>query len=102
MNALKYPVAALIFAALATPALAQHFGGGARFGGGMGGSERIHVFQPSTSLSTTATSPFQAQLQDSEATQLRAEQRGLLLNNPSGTTRQELQVGNELNGFTPR
>lgn len=57
---------------------------------------------PGVSLSAPATSPLQAQVQDDYASQLGAEQRDLMQQNPSGLTRQELSVGHALNGFTPR
>jgi hypothetical protein len=56
---------------------------------------------PSVSLSAPATSPLQQQMRDDYATQLMQSQRDLLQQNSSGTTRQELSIGHELNGYTP-
>ena len=60
------------------------------------------VSNPGVSLSTPPTSPLQSQEQDNYATQLRAAQQQLLMQNPSGVTRPELGVSGALNGFTPR
>jgi hypothetical protein len=60
-----------------------------------------HAVNPSISLSAPAATPFQQQTQYDYATQLMQSQRELLQQNPSGTTRQELAIGHELNGFTP-
>jgi hypothetical protein len=98
MKSLKYPVAALILAALATPAAAQHAG----FGGGMHAFREAPLLHPNLSISAPATNPLQAQRQDDYATQLQSEQRDLLQRNPSGTTPDELAIGSQLNGFTPR
>lgn len=54
---------------------------------------------PSLSLSAPTSSPLQAQMREDYATGLRAEQRDLMQQAPSGTTRQELAVGHELNGY---
>lgn len=91
MNRLSYLALTLIAATLATPALAQMRGAVPRLSP-----------NPSLSLSAPATSPLAAQMQDDYATQLMQEQRDLLQQNPSGLTRQELAIGNALNGFTPR
>ena len=64
----------------------------------LGGS----VLNPNLSLSQPATTPLQEQIQDNYATDLRAGQRDLLQQNPSGYSRQELAIGRELNGFIPR
>jgi hypothetical protein len=84
-----------------TPAAGQSFGGSHAFGGAIhGGTARI--LSPNLSLTAPAANPLQAQTQDDYASQLQAEQRELLQQNPSGTTRDELQIGTQLNGFTPR
>jgi hypothetical protein len=60
-----------------------------------------HGLNPNTSLSSPTTTPLQAQIEDDYASQLRGQQRDLLQQNPSGVSRQELEIGHELNGFTP-
>jgi hypothetical protein len=54
---------------------------------------------PSDSLSAAATRPVQAQVQDDYAAQLAGQQRQLLQQNPSGSTRLEISIGHALNGF---
>src|SRR3977135_3609222 len=63
-----------------------------------------HIIRPpgSITLSSPATSPLQQQMQDDYATQLRAAQHDLLLQNPSGQTRPEMGLSRALNGFTPQ
>jgi hypothetical protein len=86
-NAL-FPALLAIFAAVAaTPATAQR---------------SSHVFNPNISLSAPATSPLQQQQQADYASQLRALQRALLQQNPSGATRPELSISGALNGYTPQ
>jgi hypothetical protein len=95
MKNLSFSLIALLLAALSiVPAAAQSRGGVAHV--------PMHAINPSISLSAPATSPLQQQMQDDYATQLMQSQRDLLLQNPSGTTRQELAIGHELNGFTPQ
>lgn len=101
MKSLKYTVAALILA-FATPAAAQEVGLMHSFGGGMHGTRAASLLHPNLSISAPAMNPMQAQMQDDYATQLQTEQRELLQQNPSGTTHDELTIGNQLNGFTPR
>jgi hypothetical protein len=62
----------------------------------------FHTFNPSESLSGPTTSPFQDQNRQDYATGLEGAQRELLQQNPSGVGRQELEIGRELNGFTPK
>jgi hypothetical protein len=106
MKTLKYAVAALTLAALAIPAEAQQFGATQSFDAGIhagiGGYGRLRFLNPNRPLDAPATSPLQAQTQDDYATQLQQEQRELLQQNPSGTTRPELAIGGQLSGFTPR
>jgi hypothetical protein len=63
---------------------------------------RIHAVNPSLSLSAPTNSPFQAQMREDYATGLQGAQRQLLQQNPSGLSRQQLEIGRELNGYTPR
>jgi hypothetical protein len=95
MKNLRFPGLLVIFAALvATPAAAQQSGTVATL--------PPHIVNPSLSLSAPATSPLQQQMQDDYATQLMGAQRNLLLQNPSGATRAERNIGHALDGFTPR
>jgi hypothetical protein len=59
-----------------------------------------HAVNPSLSLSAPATTPLQQQIQQNYATSLIAAQRQLLQHNPSGDGREELAIGQQLNGFT--
>lgn len=63
---------------------------------------QIHEFNPSHSLSAPTNSPFQEQMREDYATGLMGAQRQLLQQNPSGVGRQELEIGRELNGYTPK
>ena len=95
MKNLSFPALMVIFAGLAaTPVAAQQ--------SGTSRTQPLHAMNPSLSLSAPATSPLQQQMQDDYATQLRGAQQNLLLQNPSGATRAERNIGHALNGFTPR
>jgi hypothetical protein len=86
-----FAASALIFLSLAAaPALAQD----AR------GTMPHPALNPSLSLSAPTTNPLQAQMREDYATSLRAQQRDLLQQNPSGLSRDELAIGHELNGYT--
>jgi hypothetical protein len=101
MKNLLFPALLMISAALATtPAAAR--GGATTQAGGTVTTQPLHVMNPSMSLSMPAASPLQQQKQDNYATQLRGAQQTLLLQNPSGLTRAERNIGHALNGFTPR
>ena len=63
---------------------------------------QLHAFNPSHSLSAPTNGPFQDQVREDYATGLMGAQRQLLQQNPSGLGRQELEIGRELNGYTPR
>jgi hypothetical protein len=99
--------AAAIGAVLAAqPAAAQQLGNGAMHSAIGGASTRmfapvpgVHAVNPSMSLSAPATSPLQQQEQDDYATSLENAQRQLLQQNPSGSGRAEISIGNQLNGF---
>lgn len=94
MKKLSFPLIALLSAAFAVaPAAAQSRGGFAHM--------PVYGLNRSLSLSAPATSPLQEQMRDDYATQLMQSQQDLLQQNPSGTTRQELAIGHELNGYTP-
>jgi len=60
---------------------------------------QLHAVNPSLSLTAPATGPIQEQMQDDYATDLMGAQRQLLQQNPSGTTREELSIGRQLNGY---
>jgi hypothetical protein len=63
---------------------------------------QLHSFNPSMSLSAPTNSPVQQQMREDYATQLMGAQRELLQQNPSGLGRQQLEIGRELNGYTPK
>jgi hypothetical protein len=89
-------LAAVVSAALAgVPAAAQERG----FAPSPGA---FHAFNPSESLSGSTTSPLQDQVRENYASGLEGAQRQLLQQNPSGDGRQELEIGRELNSFTPK
>ena len=64
--------------------------------------QQLHAFNPSLSLSAPTNSPVQEQMREDYATSLMGAQRELLQQNPSGLGRQELEIGHELNGYTPK
>jgi hypothetical protein len=59
----------------------------------------LHAYNPSESLSAPTSNPFADQMREDYATTLRGAQRELLQQNPSGDTRQEEEIGRELNGY---
>jgi hypothetical protein len=63
---------------------------------------QVHAFNPSLSLSGPTNSPLQEQTREDYATGLIGAQRELLQQNPAGLGRQELEIGRELNGYTPK
>ena len=63
---------------------------------------QVHAFNPNLSLPAPTNSPLQEQMREDYASSLMAGQRQLLQQNPSGLGRQELEIGRELNGYTPR
>ena len=60
---------------------------------------RLHALNPSESLSAPTNSPFADQTREDYASQLRGAQSELLQQNPLGDTRQEEEIGRELNGY---
>jgi hypothetical protein len=92
-RAVFFSLGVALAALAAGPAIGQSRGGASHFG--------PRSVAPGISLSAPPTTPLQAQIQQDQATQLQGEQRDLLQQNPSGTTRRELEVGQQLNGFTP-
>ena len=63
---------------------------------------QLHTYNPSLSLSAPTNSPVQEQMREDYASSLMGAQRELLQQNPSGLGRQELEIGHELNGYTPK
>ena len=63
---------------------------------------QVHAFNPNLSLSAPTNSPLQEQMREDYATGLIGAQRELLQQNPSGLGRQEMEIGRELNGYTPK
>jgi hypothetical protein len=94
MRRLSPAVMAAILAALASTAAA------AAQPRGIMPRLQSHVINPSQSLSAPASNPLQSQTQNDYATNLRAAQRDLLQQNPSGLSRQEMAIGHELNGYS--
>ena len=64
--------------------------------------QQVHAFNPSLSLSAPTNNPVQEQVREGYASGLMGAQRELLQENPSGLGRQELEIGRELNGYTPK
>ena len=64
--------------------------------------QQVHAFNPSQSLSAPTNNPVQEQVREGYASGLIGAQRELLQQNPSGLGRQELEIGRELNGYTPK
>ena len=62
----------------------------------------LHAGIPSMSLSAPTNNPLQEQMRQDYATQLMGAQSELLQQNPSGLSRQQQEIGRELNGYTPR
>jgi hypothetical protein len=94
-------LAAMLAVAAVLPVAAQSLGGPMHSGSRMlAPGLQLHAVNPSMSLSAPAPSPLQQQTQDDYATSLMDAQRQLLQQNPSGTSRSELSVGQQLNGFT--
>ena len=65
-------------------------------------SLHLHAVNPSMSLTAPANNPLQEQMREDYATTLMNDQRELLQQNPSGATRQEQAIEQQLNGYTPR
>ena len=84
----------LVLALASGPAIGQQRGGTAH--------PTPRGLNPNISLSAPATTPLQAQIRQDGATQLQAEQRELLQQNPSGVTPDEREISHQLNGFTPQ
>ena len=102
MKARMFTLVLMLVAALATPVAAQGFR--STMPGMVTRSAPIaipHIANTGTSLSSPGTTPLQQQMQD-YATQLRGAQQQLLMQNPSGLSRGEENISNQLNGYTPQ
>ena len=60
---------------------------------------QLHALNPTESLSAPTNSPIADQMREDYVATLRGAQRQLLQQNPSGDTRQEQEIGRELNGY---
>ena len=62
------------------------------------------ALNPNLPLSAPATSPVQQQIQENYRTQLLQQQRELSLQNPSGLSREQIDIQHQLNIYnnTPR
>jgi hypothetical protein len=60
----------------------------------------LHAINPSMSLTAPANNPLQQQMQEDYATGLMNDQRELLQQDPSGATRQERAIEQQLNSYT--
>ena len=65
-------------------------------------SLHLPAVNPSMSLDAPAANPLQEQMREDYATTLINDQRELMQLNPSGATREERAIGNQLNGYTPQ
>lgn len=65
-------------------------------------SLHLPAVNPSMSLAAPAANPLQEQMREDYATGLMNDQRELLQQNPSGATRQERAIEQQLNGYTPQ
>ena len=85
---------AILACLMATPAAAQQSDTAAHL--------QLHAINPSLSLSAPTSNPLQEQMREDYASELQGAERERLQQNPSGLGRQELAIGRELNGYTPR
>lgn len=57
------------------------------------------ALNPNLSLSSPATSPVQQQMRENYRSQLQQEQRELTRQNPSGLSRDQIEIQHELNNY---
>lgn len=57
------------------------------------------ALNPNMSLSYPATSPVQQQMRENYRSQLQQERRELLQQNPSGLSRDQIEIQHELNNY---
>ncbi|MBV8888300.1 MAG: hypothetical protein JO305_01380 [Alphaproteobacteria bacterium] len=60
---------------------------------------QLHAINPSLSLTPRADTPVQQQMQQNYRTQLLGAQRELLQANPSGLSREQIDIGHQLNTY---
>lgn len=65
-------------------------------------SLHLPAINPSMSLAAPADNPLQEQMREDYATTLMNDQRELMQQNPSGATREERAIENQLNGYVPQ
>jgi hypothetical protein len=65
-------------------------------------SLHLPAVNPSMSLAAPAANPLQEQMREDYATGLINDQRELLQDNASGATREEREIEQQLNGYTPQ
>ena len=63
-------------------------------------SAQQRVFNPNLSLSSPGSSPVQQQMREDYRTQLQGAQRGLQQSNPSDLSREQQQIGQQLNNYS--
>ena len=57
------------------------------------------ALNPNMSLSSPATAPVQQQMRENYRSQLQQEQRELLRQNPSGLSRDQIEIQHQLNDY---
>jgi hypothetical protein len=62
----------------------------------------LPAINPSMSLAAPTANPLQEQMREDYATSLMNDQRELMQQTPSGATREEQAIENQLNGYTPQ
>jgi hypothetical protein len=95
---------AILVCLASSPVDAQERGFGAVGAQERGFEAPLHLpaVNPSLSLSAPANNPLQDQMREDYATGLMNDQRELLQQNPSGVTREERAIEQQLNGYTPQ
>jgi len=94
ISSLSIPAVAILACLAAAAANAQERG--------LEPSLHLPAINPSMSLAAPAANPLQQQMREDYATGLMNDQRELMQQNPSGETRQERAIGQQLNGYTPQ
>ena len=69
---------------------------------GLEPSLHLPAINPSMSLAAPSANPLREQMREDYATSLMNDQRELLQQSPSGATRQEREIEQQLNGYTPQ
>jgi hypothetical protein len=96
--------AAILACLVSSPVDAQERGFGALGAQARRFEAPLHLpaVNPSMSLTAPANDPLQEQMREDYATGLMNDQRELLQQNPSGVTREERAIEQQLNGYTPK